>query len=196
MEGGVSAADAASTVASNKAEFAGTTAGQRTLGTQLANITTAATEARKMIPIAQTYADKVNPGEFPTLNAVENAVAKGTGDVNIVGLNTALNSLVNAYARAINPRGVATVADKNHAREIINSAMSKGQLKEAFSVMDQEMGAAMSAPKTVKDAMRGDNKSTSTPTTSAPPAGWTLHVDGNGNKAYVSPDGKQFQEVK
>lgn len=38
----------------------------------------------------------------------------------------------------------------------------------------------------------------------APPApagaanakGWTLHTDANGNKAYVSPDGSQFEEVK
>jgi hypothetical protein len=26
--------------------------------------------------------------------------------------------------------------------------------------------------------------------------GWTLHVDASGNKAYVSPDGKSFEEVK
>jgi len=26
--------------------------------------------------------------------------------------------------------------------------------------------------------------------------GWALHTDANGNKAYVSPDGKQFEEVK
>lgn len=26
--------------------------------------------------------------------------------------------------------------------------------------------------------------------------GWALHTDANGNKAYVSPDGKQFQEVQ
>lgn len=26
--------------------------------------------------------------------------------------------------------------------------------------------------------------------------GWTLHTDANGNRAYVSPDGKQFEEVK
>lgn len=26
--------------------------------------------------------------------------------------------------------------------------------------------------------------------------GWKLHTDANGNKAYVSPDGKQFQELK
>jgi len=33
-----------------------------------------------------------------------------------------------------------------------------------------------------------------------PPAknskGWALHVDANGNRAYVSPDGKQFEEVR
>ena len=26
--------------------------------------------------------------------------------------------------------------------------------------------------------------------------GWTLHTDAQGNKAYVSPDGKQFEEIK
>jgi hypothetical protein len=34
----------------------------------------------------------------------------------------------------------------------------------------------------------------SVPTTNA--QGWTLHVDAQGNQAYVSPDGKQFQEVR
>jgi hypothetical protein len=29
-----------------------------------------------------------------------------------------------------------------------------------------------------------------------PPAGWTLHTDAKGNKAYVSPDGKQFQDAQ
>jgi hypothetical protein len=32
------------------------------------------------------------------------------------------------------------------------------------------------------------------PTTNS--QGWTLHVDAQGNQAYVSPDGKQFQEVQ
>ena len=26
--------------------------------------------------------------------------------------------------------------------------------------------------------------------------GWTLHTDAKGNQAYVSPDGKQFEETK
>ena len=35
----------------------------------------------------------------------------------------------------------------------------------------------------------------SAPAQAAPP-GWVLRADANGNRAYVSPDGKQFQEVK
>ena len=155
-EGGPNAADAAKGIIQNKVELAGTTAGQRTLGTTLANITTAATEASKMIPITQTYIAKVNPSDYPTVNAVGNYVAAKTGDPNIVGLATSLNSLVNAYARAINPKGAATVSDKNHAREIINTAMSSGQLNEALSVMQQEMNAAMAAPAEVKASMRGN----------------------------------------
>jgi hypothetical protein len=37
-----------------------------------------------------------------------------------------------------------------------------------------------------------------TPTPKRPsnvPASWTLNTDKNGNKAYVSPDGKQYKEV-
>jgi hypothetical protein len=34
------------------------------------------------------------------------------------------------------------------------------------------------------------------PTPTANSKGWTLHVDANGNKAYVSPDGKSYEEVK
>lgn len=37
-------------------------------------------------------------------------------------------------------------------------------------------------------------KTATTPTANA--KGWVLHVDKNGNKAYVSPDGKQYEEVK
>ena len=39
-------------------------------------------------------------------------------------------------------------------------------------------------------------KTPSAPTPNVSPSGWVLHTDAKGNKAYVSPDGKQFQEVK
>jgi hypothetical protein len=98
-----------------------------------------------MINVTRQFISAVNPTEFPSLNAVKNAVQKGTGDQNIVRLNTSLNALINSYARAINPRGQPTVSDKNHARDIINSAMSEGQLGAALDVMKLEMDAALKA---------------------------------------------------
>jgi hypothetical protein len=152
--GGVSAADAAGTVKTNKAELAGTTAGQRTIGTQQANISMASTELEKMIPIAESYVAKVNPTDYPIVNKFGNFIAQNTGDPNIVGLATALNSLVNVYARAINPKGMPTISDKDHAREIVEKAMASGQLSEAFKVMRKESGAAKEAGPEVKASMR------------------------------------------
>jgi hypothetical protein len=123
----------------------GGAAGARTAGTASANIAIASDEASRMINVTRQFISAVNPTEFPSLNAVKNAVQKGTGDQNIVRLNTSLNALINSYARAINPRGQPTVSDKNHARDIINSAMSEGQLGAALDVMKLEMDAALKA---------------------------------------------------
>jgi hypothetical protein len=165
MGGGQTAAQAATDVRTNKAENAGLTSGQRAIGTQIANVQVAANEANKMIEVAKPYVTKVNPTDYPVLNAAGNYVAKNTGDPNIVGLATSLNAIVNTYARAINPKGTATVSDKNHAREILNAAMSKGQLNEAFNVMNQEMGAALASGPETKAGMRTAN------TPAAPSAG-------------------------
>jgi hypothetical protein len=154
----ISAADAARTIGQNKQEFAGGTAGQRTLGTTLANVTSAATEANNMMPLVKKYVALVDPTDFPLVNPVGNYVARKGGGTAIVGLAGSLNALVNAYARAINPKGVATVSDKNHARDIINEAMSTGQIDTALSVMGAEMESAMAAPVQVRERMRGGNK--------------------------------------
>jgi len=117
-----------------------------------------------MIPVAESYVSKVNPTDYPVVNKIGNFVAKNTGDPNQVGLSTALNSLVNVYARAINPKGIPTVSDKEHAREIVNQAMSSGQLAEAFKVMRQESAAAIAAGPAVRANMRGGVGPTVPPT--------------------------------
>jgi hypothetical protein len=147
----------------------GAGAGARTAGTTQANISIASDEARRMIGVARTIISKVNPSEYPSLNAVQNAISKGTGGVEIVQLNTALNSLINSYARAINPRGTPTVSDKTHAREIVNSAMSKGQLEGTLAVMEQEMDAALAAAN--EGRARGTPKEGATATPATPATG-------------------------
>jgi hypothetical protein len=121
-------------------------ASSKALATQSAKILTAANEADSMIKIVRTTAAKVDRTQYPTINAIQNAVDKGTGGKEIVKLNTALNALINSYARAINPTGVSTVSDKNHAREIINSNYASGQLDAILDVMQEEMRVAKASP--------------------------------------------------
>ena len=181
---------------------AGALAGERSLGVQTAKMSTAANEANQMIGIARELSTAVDRTEFPTINAISNAVSKGTGDVNIVQLNTALNALVNSYARAISPTGTPTVSDKNHAREVVNAAYSNNQLNGILDIMQSEMAIAReSAGKASTELKAAREKSKGRTTEDANrPAGvgadWTLMTDKNGNKAWVSPDRKSFKEVK
>lgn len=124
----------------------GANAESRTLGTINANVASAATEAGSMIDLVNEYSSKVDRTRYPTLNAIQNAVDKGTGGEDIVKLNASINSLVNSYARAINPKGVATVEAKKHARELLNSAFTNGQILATTAVMNQEIDLALAAP--------------------------------------------------
>jgi len=154
---------------------AGATAAERSLATQTAKMSTAANEAGKMVDVVRNLSDKVSRTEYPTINSIVNAVDKGTGGKEIVQLNTSINALVNSYARAISPTGQPTVSDKNHAREIINSAYSKGQIGAILDVMQQEMdiarhaaGTASSELKSMRETQRGRPPGGSKPTPAAP----------------------------
>jgi hypothetical protein len=133
-------------------------AGARSLGVQSAKMQTAAIEADKMIGLVNQYSNAVDRTQYPTINAIENAISKGTGDTNIVKLHTSLNSLINSYARAISPTGQPTVSDKNHAREIINANYANGQIGAITDVMHQEMNIAKGSTKEAGDAAKADRQ--------------------------------------
>jgi hypothetical protein len=165
-ERGMTGAD----MATKMAEFSGLQAGERTLGTRTANIEMAVNEAKNMIPIALAASDAVDRTKFPTLNSLILAGEKGTGGEAVVKLTAATNSLVNAYSRAISPTGVPTVSDKDHAREILSSAYSKGQYRAAVELLMQEMNAAQQSPGQVRQGFREGYGGNAAP--AAPPA-WT-----------------------
>jgi hypothetical protein len=107
-----------------------------------------------MAPLALTASKSVNRTEYPTLNALLMAAERGTGDENVTRLGIATNSLINIYARAINPQGVATVSDKDHARELLASAWSKGQYAAGIDQLMLELQAARKAPGMVREGFR------------------------------------------
>jgi hypothetical protein len=140
--------------AAKNAEYFGTKAGQRTLGTKQANIELAATEFKQVIPVVAEASKAVNRTEYPDLNKIIQAFNEKTGDPNIVKFGGGINTLVNLYARAISPSGVGTVSDKEHAREILQKSWSQGQFDAAVGMMQQEIDAALASPEKVRDDMR------------------------------------------
>ena len=148
----------------------GASAYERTASVTSANIAVASEEANGMIEVARGLADKVQSGDTQAINQLVNAVQRQTGDVNITNLDTALNALANSYARAINPKGVSTVSDKQHARELLNAKLAAGQLSGAFDVMQLEMKTALaSAEKHRAGGRDGGAKSTPAITEKAKP---------------------------
>lgn len=132
-------------------EFEGFKAGQRTIGTRAGAVLMAATEAGQMAQIVLETSDAVDRTQFPDLNAIAAAVRKGTGNPEIVAFNAAVNSFINVYARAIAPTGQGpTVSDKEHARELLESSFSDGQVEAAINVLLREIDLAKKTPGQVK----------------------------------------------
>lgn len=136
------------------AEFFGTKSGQRSLGNRQAAIEVAATELKQVLPIVTAASDRVDRTNYPDLNKIIQAAQSKTGDPNIVAFGSGINTLINLYARAISPTGQPTVNDKEHAREILQIAWSKGQFGAATQMMQQEVDAALAAPALVQQHMR------------------------------------------
>lgn len=141
-------------VASAMAEFQGEKAGQRTLGTRTANIEMAATEADSLADLALNASNKLGRTGIKSLNTAIQSVEKGTASPELRRFVAANTSFINAYARAINPQGVGTVADKEHAREMLDVAFSKGDYAAVIDQLKSEIAAAKASPGTVKGEMR------------------------------------------
>lgn len=117
----------------------------RTVGASAGRIKLAANSLDRAIPLARDAATKVPLSEYPSLNALENAIAKGTGDPNIISLTTALNTVVSDYAALMVRSGVPTVESRNAAREMVNQNMASGQLDAFFDQIELEKGAQLQA---------------------------------------------------
>lgn len=170
-------------IALRMAEYAGLTAGERTLGTRAANIEMFASETLNMIKVARQASDEVPRSEWVPVNRALQAFERNTGDPKIKAFGASLNALVNAYAKAIAGGGQATVSDKEHAREIIATADSPAQFDAVMGVIEKELSSARAAPGQVKQQFRDlakDKDLGSIPKDI--PSGGTIRYDAEGNR--------------
>lgn len=153
-------------------EFMGLGAAQRTLGNRQANFGMAKAEADEMADIVLQTSEAYGRTNFQPINKALNAWETNTGGTEIRQFGAAINSFINAYARAISPVGQVTVSDKNHARELLSAADSPAQVRAVMATLKQEMEAAGRAPGRVKEDLRtGFREGTGG---AAPAAGGTL----------------------
>jgi hypothetical protein len=166
-------------VAASVAEFEGVKSGERALGTRTAQAGMAVNEASQFADIAQQASQDVPRSQFVPANKALQAYETNTGDPKIVAFGAATNSLINAYARAVSPSGTPTVSDKEHAREMLNTAQTPEQYASVVSMMKREMAAAQQSPGQVRSEFR-EAVTRKAPMANPPPpagglpAGWSV----------------------
>ena len=143
------------TLNARMADFQGTIAAERTIGTRTAGMEIAANEVKNMAPLALQASEAVDRTKYPRLNSIIQAAEKGTGDENIVRFGLAANSLIYTYSKFLNPTGIPTDADKAKATEILDTAWSKGQFKAAVDQIKKEIASGQAALVTAKDEIGG-----------------------------------------
>lgn len=201
---GITGAD----LASITADFSGLTAGLRTSSNISARIENAAEEASQLAPLAVEAGRQVARSGFLPFGKAQVMFDTNANDPALNKFATANMGLATAYANAMARGQKATVHDMQEARELLSKAKSQQAYEAIVTQMQQEIAAAQRAPQQVRENLRGQingkggHGAQSTQPTKASPTlpaknsrGWTLMRDAQGNQAYVSPDGKQHEEV-
>jgi hypothetical protein len=142
----------------NAAVASGLGAQERSLGTSAGRMSAAAAEAEQAANFALQASDKVARTQFVPVNKVLQMIQTNTGDPAIREFNAANNTLVNTYARAVSPTGAATVADKQHAYDLLNTANTKEQYAAVVDLLQREIRAAHKAPQQARDTLEAERQ--------------------------------------
>lgn len=181
-------------IAAANVGFQGEKAAARTGATRAANIGMAVTEAQQTFPLVRQASAALPRGEFVPANRALQAAQTNTGDPRVIALGTAINTSINAYARAISPTGVPTVSDKEHARELLSTANTPEQLNAVLTMMEKEMAAASKAPTEVMTRQKARISGREQQTASDTGAPVRINSDAEYNNlpsgaSFIAPDG-------
>lgn len=156
----------------------------------------------KNADIVEEYSKKVDRTGVPILNKWINAGKRNVGgDADLAAFDVGIKAVSNEYAKIISgSMGNTATAQGEIAKvsALLAAAQTPEQVTSVVNLMRRETQNRMKGFEEEKAALRASmavrKPKAGGANTNA--KGWTLHTDANGNKAYVSPDGKQFEEVK
>lgn len=169
------------TLDSEDRAFHGSMAGATTIGRLDAQLSVGANEIKRLVPVITPLVQKINTSEFPTVNAIENAFRRGTGDPNIVALHNYIQTLRNAYTLIQARGGTITDTVRRTGDSLVNESMPIGQLVAAGQAMTTEAGIVKAA---AGEAMQdvGDLANTGGGTRNSPQSAGTAPTQGSGGQ--------------
>lgn len=104
-----------------------------------------AQEIQQFVPVINDLSQKIDRTQFPTLNSIELAVRKGTGDPQVVAFNSYIQSAKNAYALVMTRGGRSTDAARHRADELLSPNLSVDQVATALQAMSLEASIAQTS---------------------------------------------------
>lgn len=174
-----------------------------TAGNIAGNVSVADQEIQQWVPLVRQSASKVDRSHWLPVQKLIQTADTQLQDPNLRALKININSLLNAYDM-LAARGGTDISKRGEVRSLLTSADSPRVLETGLKqFMLEAQKAGVAAHKAVKaSAHIADDDESGADNTSPPDVprtngkGWALHHDKNWNWAYVSPDGKQAEEVK
>lgn len=172
-ERGISARD----ITAASAGLEGLRTGMRATGNISARVENAIAEAEKLAPLAIEAGRNVARSGFLPFGKAQVMFDTNINDPNLAKFAAANQGLVTAYASAMSRGNKPTVADNQHARELLSTAKSQEAYEAIVGQMKQEMKAASAAPRAVRDNLSGEISGKGghgAPAAAAIPAGWSM----------------------
>jgi hypothetical protein len=106
--------------------------------------------------IGREASDAVPRTNWVPVNKAIQAYQSGTSDPDLKKFGASNLTIINTYARAINPNGVGTVADKEHAHEMLSTADGPEAYKAVLDQLDKEIEMAHNAPVKARAGFRSE----------------------------------------
>jgi hypothetical protein len=140
-------------------DLVGDTSRERTAATQEARMSAAGIEAQGAIKLGREASELVPRTGWVPVNKAIQAYQSNTSDPNLKRFGAANLTIINTYARAINPNGVGTVADKEHASEMLRTADGPEAYKAVLEQLDKEIEMAHKSPIAARQGFKAERRS-------------------------------------
>lgn len=127
--------------------------------------------------IVNTFQGKVNPSNFPSVNAALNAIAGQTDPGTISAFRSGLQEVANEYTQVFSRGGQVTDSVRNRANDILNGNLSIPQLQQVLNELQAQGAIVIQGAKDQIGQINGQisalgqGRSTSPSTYAAPTTG-------------------------